>query len=764
VIAPSVSIVMPVFNRADLVSDSLLSVQRQSGVDAEIIVVDDGSTDATAEVVEEAARSDPRLKLVRAAHAGPAAARNRGIALATGEYLTFIDSDDLCPPGRLQRQIDKLYGHDDATAVVGAILYFDALDPTGTPTREARHVPHHNAALQSATFRTDAFRGFGPLDETLAFAEDVDMFLRLLEADARLILEDEVACYCRQHAGSMTNDVRGKQRGYVQAYARSIARRRAAGRTRPLTSFFPGRVEADTAFGGTHSLQEIDLTGEPDALPLYSRAEGDALRLDTFANSFYLSYWRELAGLRSLSLSAEVSGTGTLRLRHRLADGGETVLHSAAFDAPERRTLIVDIDPAIDGVLGIEVEGPATLHSGQWVTRDAPRAAVRLAIVICSFGEPATVRDNLRRLAEPIERLDSVTQVIVVHQGDGDLEGLRSRKLQLIEQPNFGGSGGFTRGMIEALETDATHVLLLDDDVRVDRLLLDRLTSLLAYLERPAIVGGQMLDIFDPTALGASHETVELDRLSLDNPLAGADLADPAAPALFARPHASDYNGWWCCCLPVERLRDGLPLPMFLGHDDIEYGAGGGVRVVTMPGIFVWHQTFRSKRKPWYAYYDRRNMLITAALHGRVRSWRLALQFARDCGGALRKHRYEFCWAACRAVDDFLRGPAHVFADPRERHREIVAGVAREALATMRSHRARAGRPSRPLIGWMLRRDDPAQVVAAPARAVARRIVTTTWRLLCDGDRATRSYRAQAYWYRSPSFWHDYLGLSGARP
>lgn len=248
-VSPEVSVVIPVFNRQHLVADAIASVQRQD-IDAEILVADDGSTDASAEVVANLAADDRRIVLLRGSNRGPAAARNRAIATARGEYLTFVDSDDLCPPGRIRRQIGKLRGRPDVVAVVGAILGFDALDASGRPVPDPAHAPHHNAALHTATFRTATFRAFGVLDETLRHAEDVDFFLRLLEADARLILEADVASHYRFHDGNMVADIANTQRGYLGAYARSIARRRAAGRTRPLNSFFLRHIGTDIEFGG----------------------------------------------------------------------------------------------------------------------------------------------------------------------------------------------------------------------------------------------------------------------------------------------------------------------------------------------------------------------------------------------------------------------------------------------------------------------------------------------------------------------------------
>ena len=99
----SVSVVLPVYNRAAYVGEAIESVLSQTCPPAELIVIDDGSTDESLEIVASFAR--PCLRVVRQANAGIGAARNRGLALATGELIGFIDSDDLWERGKLERQV-----------------------------------------------------------------------------------------------------------------------------------------------------------------------------------------------------------------------------------------------------------------------------------------------------------------------------------------------------------------------------------------------------------------------------------------------------------------------------------------------------------------------------------------------------------------------------------------------------------------------------------------------------------------------------------
>jgi teichuronic acid biosynthesis glycosyltransferase TuaG len=106
-----VSIVMPAYKAENTVAEAILSVQAQSYSHWQLLVVDDGSPDGTADVVAALARSDPRVKLVRQANAGPAMARQKALDHACGRYIAFLDSDDLWLPEKLKRQLAFMAEH-----------------------------------------------------------------------------------------------------------------------------------------------------------------------------------------------------------------------------------------------------------------------------------------------------------------------------------------------------------------------------------------------------------------------------------------------------------------------------------------------------------------------------------------------------------------------------------------------------------------------------------------------------------------------------
>lgn len=114
---PLVSVVMPLYNAARFLRRPVESVLAQSHRELELVVVDDGSTDGGADLVEEYAGGDRRLRLVRSGrNRGVAAARNQAIDIARGRYITFLDSDDWWHPDKLRRQLEVLEAHDAAIA------------------------------------------------------------------------------------------------------------------------------------------------------------------------------------------------------------------------------------------------------------------------------------------------------------------------------------------------------------------------------------------------------------------------------------------------------------------------------------------------------------------------------------------------------------------------------------------------------------------------------------------------------------------------
>ena len=219
---PLVSVIIPAFNAAAFVAETLASAQTQTWPALEIIVVDDGSTDDTAAIIEAAAASDPRITLLRQPNAGVAAARNLGIAAAQGEYIAPLDADDLWHPHNVAAQVEALERAGPATAL--AYASYVVIDERGViqqygahRTIEARSdarlafLGHNFIGNGSAcVIRRDRVLSVGGYDTSLRAraaqgCEDLALYMALAERWDLAAVPRFLIGY-RQHAAGMSLD------------------------------------------------------------------------------------------------------------------------------------------------------------------------------------------------------------------------------------------------------------------------------------------------------------------------------------------------------------------------------------------------------------------------------------------------------------------------------------------------------------------------------------------------------------------------------
>lgn len=215
---PEVSVVVPTWNRAHVLGESLASVLAQDGVAFEVVVVDDGSTDGTAALL--AAIDDPRLRTVSAPHEGISRARNRGIAASRAHLVAFHDSDDVALPGRLATPVHHLHEHPDVDVVIqnGVVL---APDGSGTETPWVRSEVARSLVgrtvgvgdvfrwnlgqLQGMCFTRRCLEAVGGFDPDWDVLEDLDLVLRLAVRHRAAFLDVPAFRY-RRHDGGASAD------------------------------------------------------------------------------------------------------------------------------------------------------------------------------------------------------------------------------------------------------------------------------------------------------------------------------------------------------------------------------------------------------------------------------------------------------------------------------------------------------------------------------------------------------------------------------
>ncbi|MHC4818252.1 MAG: glycosyltransferase family 2 protein [Planctomycetota bacterium] len=215
---PRVTVILPTFNRRELVTEAIESVRRQTYGDFELVVVDDGSTDGTAETIRERFGDEARLRLVRQENRGVSDARNRGIELSRGELIGFLDSDDLYLPRNLEAQVAALDARPDAHMVTcDARCEGGALN---APTVFAQ--PHRQAATSLAAM----FRGAWGLpscmllrrepaarlrfDPSYTFGGDTEFLFRFHRAGYLCFENPEILSVYRRHAEAQLSKEEGR--------------------------------------------------------------------------------------------------------------------------------------------------------------------------------------------------------------------------------------------------------------------------------------------------------------------------------------------------------------------------------------------------------------------------------------------------------------------------------------------------------------------------------------------------------------------------
>lgn len=292
----SISVIIPAYNAQDFIGEAIESVQSQNITDLQIIVVDDGSTDGTAEKVSH---GYPNVTLVHKQNGGAATARNAGIASAQGDYIAFLDADDLWLPGKLSVQYQHLKTHPDIQLVCTRFARWDQnADGTYPPLdrliAEAEAIPegeledhlsgwvYHKLLLScyvwtsTVMMRRSLLAKIGNFDESLRLGQDYDFWLRASRITQIHTLRRPMALY-RQHPDSAT--VRGAPINYgARVITQAIKR---WGYSSPDGNSVPAR-QVKKRIAGMH----FDLGYRRYGQGMYSLAKND------FTSSLLQSPWQ----------------------------------------------------------------------------------------------------------------------------------------------------------------------------------------------------------------------------------------------------------------------------------------------------------------------------------------------------------------------------------------------------------------------------------------------------------------------------------------
>ncbi|GAA2188573.1 glycosyltransferase [Leucobacter alluvii] len=459
---------------------------------------------------------------------------------------------------------------------------------------------------------------------------------------------------------------------------------------------------------------------DPDVLPLYADAEtwttvrnrpvrlsenahidnvisresmrvrsGNRVSFASYFNAFPAAYWQRWTVVDRVQLELRTQGPGTIIVYRSNASGVQQRVDSRAVTGDATSAFDLPLRSFSDGGWYwfdlIASTEDLELQGGRWSTEAQPVETGKLSLGMTTYNKPDYCVGTLRNVAENPGLLEGIDRIFLVDQGTqkvrdeagfDDVAAALGEKLQVIEQGNLGGSGGFARSMSETLEREDTDfLLLLDDDVEFEAESALRALQFGRFSRTPVIVGGHMFDLLDKPVLHAWAEVVRPGPFLWGPSFEEQHRHDFRKRNLRQTPwmHArldSDYNGWWMCMIPKKIIADiGLSLPVFIKWDDAEYGLrarNAGYRTVSMPGVALWHVSWIDKddSQDWQAFFHTRNRIIAGLLHsGQPQGGKLLQNSGRQDIKKLLNMQYYATQLAVDGMRSVLRGPKNLHAD-----------------------------------------------------------------------------------------------------
>ena len=418
---------------------------------------------------------------------------------------------------------------------------------------------------------------------------------------------------------------------------------------------------------------------------------GGKLAFNTYFNCLSYSKLLNFTTLRNLSYKLKAQGKFVVRvIQSKLTQ--EILEKFSGFDTAIARRLPfeypnIDYDKSVlvekeidgDGTISFDIsaldgegfcyleveskEDGAMFFGGSLETSDERQRDPKVAIAICTFKREKYVLANIDRMRSEFENnptLKSAFDVIIVDNGQTLLLE-DSENFRVVKNKNFGGSGGFTRGIMEAYRAKKyTHFLLQDDDIVFDPKMLEKVLAYLRFAKSDTLsVGASMIRLDMPTIqheMGARWMGAYVQTNNR-----GYNLSNPIDVLRNEEQKRIDYHAWWFMCSPISVVdKFGLPLPFFIKGDDIEYSLRTTDEILTINGLGVWHENFDSKYSAELEYYIKRNEIVVSCLHSKAVLKDNFIKLYRGIAKQLIYQRYQAAEFIIEGYKDFLKGPDYL--------------------------------------------------------------------------------------------------------
>ncbi|MGL6315392.1 glycosyltransferase family 2 protein [Vibrio sp. WXL103] len=385
--------------------------------------------------------------------------------------------------------------------------------------------------------------------------------------------------------------------------------------------------------------------------------KGGTLSTLSFFNGFSVRKWKDNTIVDNLYF--QVTGEGKFEIKLHLSRKGHAkrLLDSRIVTLKSNENYSIDIESfendLEDGIISAEFMAleDSTLLGFEWQTTTSPKNHIKLGLVITHFNRKAYVIPAIERLVDSV--VDNDVELYIVDNSN-NLTETEAAGAKVIPNENFGGAGGFTRGLLEAKSEGCTHVLFMDDDASCEPESILRTKQILRFANDSSVaIAGALLQELEPYTLiekgaqfdGMCHPLkVNLDmRLAKD--LVWAEIDDK-------KPH---YGGWWFFAFSLEQVEN-LAYPFFVRGDDVMFSITNKFNIVTMNGIASWADDFALKSAPLPTYLDTRNHLVQMLSHLGSSRKRVAKVMTHYFLNNAFSHNYASAEAVIKAMTDVFKG------------------------------------------------------------------------------------------------------------
>ncbi len=422
--------------------------------------------------------------------------------------------------------------------------------------------------------------------------------------------------------------------------------------------------------------------------------QGGMVSANCYFNSFYEKFYIKYTDISSIYYLLKLEGDFQVDVYREVYGGNNREL--IATEKLENSQLADYVKVGVPNLLPTETAGRiyfelvclsagGVFKSGLIATEQNKNREVSLGIISCTFKKEVYIKTTVATILEDEELRNKEFKIFIVDNGSSLTAGDFPASVQLIPNRNVGGSGGFTRGLIEALEANAySHFLFMDDDIELDSESIYRLFSLYEYAKFEFAVAGSMLDLYKKQVLyeaGAVHgrnpNTMAFEPFSAGSLKHQFELKNATSLNMLLVEENIDYGAFWffSCSKEVVELI-GLPLPFFIKIDDMEFGLRikeSFGSIVAFPSIAVWHEPFYTKFPIWDIYYVYRNHLITYAIHGSLGYVNAIKHITKELIYCLLFFEYNSAEMIVKGVEDYLKGPDFLKSnDPEILHYNIL--------------------------------------------------------------------------------------------